>query len=76
MAVQIVALPNAYTMDWRQWSDFVTGYNPGLREHVDPDEDWQHYAVRLREVVPEAPTPDGFVAWQDWATALKLVLQL
>lgn len=74
--VQIVSLPNPYMMDWPNWAAFVVGYNPGLMDKVDPDIDWQVFAQRLRETVPEAPGPETFQSWQDWAVALKLVLQL
>ena len=76
MAVQIVLLPDPYTMDWQPWADTVAGYNPGLIDHVDPTEGWQEYARRLCEAVPEAPQPDAHAFWQSWALALKMTLQV
>lgn len=75
-AVEIVAIPNPYMLDWQGWADFVTGYNPGLVDTVDPSEPWQEFARRLHEAVPDAPAPEQFADWRDWAAALKLVLHL
>jgi hypothetical protein len=74
--VQIVAIPNPFMLDWANWAAFVVGYNPGLLDKVDPHDDWRTFALRLCEVVPEAPQATTFADWQDWARALKLVLQL
>lgn len=74
MAIEIVLLPNPYTMDWQPWADTVAGYNPGLLELVNPDADWKDFAQRFCEAVPEAPQPDGHEFWQSWALALKQAL--
>jgi hypothetical protein len=76
MTVQIVLLPNPDYMDWQPWAETVTGYNPGLASEVDPELPWQDFARYFCEAVPAAPQPEGFDAWQDWASAVKLALQV
>lgn len=76
MSIQIVILPNPYTMDWQPWADTVAGYNPGLAEQVDVDAPWQDFAQRFCEAVPEAPQPGGHEFWQSWALAAKQALQV
>lgn len=76
MSIEIVLLPNPFTMDWQPWADTVAGYNPGLATEVDPAAPWQEFAQRFSEAVPTAPSPDLFTAWQDWAAAVKLALQV
>jgi len=76
MSVEIILLPDPYTMDWPQWADTVAGYNPELVEWVDPDDSWQDFARRFAEAVQEAPKPEGHSDWQSWALALKQVLQV
>jgi hypothetical protein len=75
-AVKIVVLPNPFMLDWGNWRDTVTGYNPGLINVIDPDTDYPEFAERFCQVVPEAPRPDVFPAWQDWAAATKHALQV
>lgn len=74
--VEIVTLPNPYVMDWKNWADFVVGYNPGLISRLDPEVEWREFARRFVEAVPQAPSPDTFESWRDWAASLKQVLQL
>jgi hypothetical protein len=75
MTVEIVLLPDPYTMDWQPWAETVAGYNPGLASEVSPDDPWEEFAQRFCEAVPTAPQPGLFDTWQDWAAALKLALK-
>lgn len=74
MTVEIVLLPDPFTMDWQGWADTVAGYNPGLLNEVDPDAEWRDFAERFCEAVPQAPMPDLFEDWRSWASSLKLSL--
>lgn len=73
---KLVVLPDPYRLTWRQWSDTVVGYNPGLRDMNDSDSDWIEFARRLCEALPDAPRPMGHDTWQDWAASLKGVFHL
>jgi len=70
----ITVLPDPFTMDWKPWAEVVAGYNASLSGQVDPDDPWPEFARRLCVIVPQAPQPDAFAEWQDWAAATKLVL--
>jgi len=76
VTVSIRDLPNPDGLVWAEWADFVVGFNPGLRSQVDVDDDWRDFAQRFCETVPQAPEPDLFVEWKEWASALKLALQV
>lgn len=69
------SIPNPYFIPWRDWVDTLVGFNPDLYSTVDPNETWRTFAQRLCERVPEAPQPDLFRTWQEWAAGLKEALQ-
>lgn len=76
MTVEIVLLPDPFTLDWSGWAETVAGYNPGLASEVDLDGEWRAFAQDFCQAVPTAPDPELFEAWQDWALAVKLALQV
>jgi len=70
----ITILPDPFTMDWPGWAEVVAGYNPKLSGQVNPDDPWPDFARHLCLIIPEAPQPDAYAAWQDWAVAVKQAL--
>lgn len=73
---RIVLLPDPRFMEWKPWVDTVTGYNAGLFSEADENMEWHEFGDAFCRRFPQAPTPEGFEAWQDWAIAVKLALQV
>lgn len=63
-------LPYPRQMKWQDWVDTVVGYNPDLRNKVSPDSDWESFADKLTQFVPQTPSHRMFQDWQAWAEAL------
>ena len=68
-------LPDPRGLDWQEWADTVVGFNPDIRNRVDPDADWESFAERFCQYVGNAPMPRFFDTWQAWASAVILTLQ-
>jgi len=64
-------IPNPYAVNWRDFVDTLVGFNPTLSPNISPDESWRDVAQRLIEFAQDAPSPEPFADWREWAAALK-----
>ncbi len=68
-------LPDPRGLQWRDWADTVVGFNPLLRNRIDPNESWEEFGQTFCQYVGNVPFPDGFDTWQEWVIAVKYALQ-
>jgi len=64
-------LPIPYGIDWDRWVGSVIGLNPSLNNSVPYSQNWRDFANRLIQVGFNAPRPDTFTDWREWASRLK-----
>lgn len=69
MSLSLLPYPDG--LAWQDWLDTVVGYNADLINQVPHDLDWEAFAKRLTQFVPDTPAPERFGGWQDWVRALK-----
>ena len=67
--------PNPQELSWDRWAEAAVGFNSTLVNQISASMPWADFAERLGLVVPEAPRPDVFGTWQEWAEALKQATQ-
>ena len=68
-------LPDPRGLEWQEWADTVVGYNPVLRNRIDPDDPWEEFAESFCQYVQNAPVPRFFDTWQAWVSAVISALK-
>lgn len=70
----VYVIPNPQGLTWGLWAATTVGYNPTFGQYLHPNMDWKDFGRKVAYLVPQAPRPDLFETWQQWASELKLVL--
>jgi hypothetical protein len=68
MPATVITVQDPRFLSFERWSATVTSDNNLLPTPV-PESVWKTWATRIYQITRNAPNPDHFEQWRDWALA-------